>query len=137
MPLKKVRMDLYDDDGNKYTIIFEGGVTRDKVIQLLDLVELLGGTSSERDYGEKYRRERMTKLEKLRLIAERQYPLTWFSSREIQHTYKEEFDEPISLSTISTYLSRLTDRGFFIKDWKNNKLRYRLFTNTIKDLKIK
>jgi hypothetical protein len=137
MPLKKVRMDLYDDNGNKYTIIFEGGVTREKVLQLLDLVELLGGSSSEKGYEEENWNKRLTKLEKLRLTAERHYPLTWFSSKELQHTYEEEFDEPISLSTTSTYLSRLADRGFFIRDWKNNKLRYRLFSNTIENLKMK
>jgi hypothetical protein len=31
-------------------------------------------------------------------------------------------------STISTYLFRLSDRGFFLKQGASNKLRYRLVT---------
>ena len=47
MPARKMRVELFDSDGNRYTIAFEGQVTRDKALRLLDLVELLGGAPSE------------------------------------------------------------------------------------------
>ena len=47
MPARKIRVELFDSDGNRYTIAFEGQVTRDKALRLLDLVELLGGAPSE------------------------------------------------------------------------------------------
>ena len=47
MPARKMRVELFDSDGNRYTIAFEGQVTRDKALRLLDLVELLGGTPGE------------------------------------------------------------------------------------------
>ena len=47
MPARKMRVELFDNDGNRYTIAFEGQVTRDKALRLLDLVELLGGVPTE------------------------------------------------------------------------------------------
>ena len=47
MPARKIRVELFDSDGNRYTIAFEGQVTRDKALRLLDLVELLGGAPGE------------------------------------------------------------------------------------------
>ena len=47
MPARKMRVELFDSDGNRYTIAFEGQVTRDKALRLLDLVELLGGAPGE------------------------------------------------------------------------------------------
>ena len=45
VPAKKIRVEIFND-GNRYTITFEGQVTRDKALRLLDLVELLGGMST-------------------------------------------------------------------------------------------
>ncbi|MQY62308.1 hypothetical protein GH146_03345 [archaeon] len=42
MPTKKIRVEIFNN-GDRYTITFEGQVTRDKALRLLDLVELLGG----------------------------------------------------------------------------------------------
>ena len=47
MPARKMRVELFDNEGNRYTVAFEGQITRDKALRLLDLVELLGGTSGE------------------------------------------------------------------------------------------
>ena len=47
MPARKMRVELFDSEGNRYTIAFEGQVTRDKALRLLDLVELLGGMPGE------------------------------------------------------------------------------------------
>ena len=43
MPARRMRVELFDSDGNRYSITFEGQITRDKALRLLDLVELLGG----------------------------------------------------------------------------------------------
>jgi hypothetical protein len=47
VPARKMRVELFDSDGNRYTIAFEGQVTRDKALRLLDLVELLGSAPGE------------------------------------------------------------------------------------------
>ena len=123
MPTKKMRIEV-SNNGDKYTITFEGRITRDKALHLLDLVELLGGLptiNSELPYSTL----KKLKLDKVRFIIEKNFPIGWFSSKEIQKTYEEKYNEPIQLSTISTYLSRLVDRGLLIKKKKSNQVRYK------------
>ena len=126
MPTKKVRIEILNDR-DRYTITFEGQVTRDKALRLLDLVELLGGMPTVNPETSHSASE-ISKIEKVRLVAEKSFPVGWFSSKELQSAYENQFNEPIRLSTASTYLSRLADRGFFIKKHVSNKLRYRIMT---------
>jgi hypothetical protein len=126
MPTKKMRVEIFNN-GDRYTITFEGQVTRDKALRLLDLVELLGGMPTVNPETARSASE-ISKIEKVRLVAEKSFPVGWFSSKELQSAYEKQFTEPISLSTASTYLSRLADRGFFIKKGASNQLRYRIMT---------
>jgi len=86
MPAKKMRVELFDSEGNRYTIAFEGQITREKALRLLDLVELLGGmpedgttlgSSAAAVTG-------LSRYEKLRIVIQKNFPLIWFSSREVQ-----------------------------------------------------
>lgn len=126
MSAKKIRVEIFND-GDRYTITFEGQITRDKTLRLLDLVELLGGMSTVNSDAIGAASE-LSKIEKVRLVAEKNFPLGWFSSKELQTVYENQFNEPISLSTTSTYLSRLTTRGFLIKKGGSNQLRYKITT---------
>jgi hypothetical protein len=130
MPVKKVKVEVFNN-GDRYTITFEGQVTRDKTLRLLDLVELLGGASNADTLSERSVAE-MPKIKKVRLTAEKNFPIGWFSSRDLQLAYEKQFNEPIRLSTASTYLSRLTDRGFFIRGGASNQRRYRIMTEISK-----
>ena len=126
MPTKKIRVEIFNN-GDRYTITFEGQVTRDKALRLLDLVELLGGTPNVNS-GSNRSASEMSKIEKVRLVADKSFPVGWFSSKDLQSAYEKQFNETIHLSTVSTYLSRLTDRGFFIKKGASNQRRYRIMT---------
>jgi hypothetical protein len=126
MPTKKVRVEVFNN-GDRYTITFEGQVTRDKTLRLLDLVELLGGAPTANPASERPVSE-MPKIEKVRLAAEKNFPVGWFSSKDLQAAYEKQFNEPIRLSTASTYLSRLTDRGFFLRSGASNQRQYRIMT---------
>lgn len=125
MPTKKMRVEIFND-GDRYTITFEGHVTREKALRLLDLVELLGGMPPVNIENNSI--SKMSKIDKVRLAAEKNFPMGWFSSKELQEAYEQQYNEPVSLSTTSTYLSRLTDRGYFIKKSISNQLRYRKIT---------
>lgn len=124
MPAKKMRVEVFDEIGNRYTITFEGRVTREKAIRLLDIVELLGGMPGSSDWEELP--SKLTKVDKIRQIVDRQFPIVWFTSKEVQSVYQTEFGELIGLSTVSTYLSRLTERGVLLKSSVSNRRRYRL-----------
>jgi hypothetical protein len=129
MPARKMRVELFDSDGNRYTIAFEGQITRDKAVRLLDLMELLGGVSNETNRtasDASAMANEYSKYEKVRMIIQRNFPLVWFSSKEAQMVYEQEFKEPITPSTISTYLSRLADRGALLKTGGLNNMKYRI-----------
>ena len=127
MPARKMRIELFDSEGNRYTISFEGQVTREKALRLLDLVELLGGVSSSGgNRGISSPTNEFSKYDKAHLIIQKHFPLVWFSSKEVQSVYEREVREPISLSTIATYLSRMVDRGILVKIRASKKLKYRM-----------
>lgn len=130
MPARKMRIELFDSEGNKYTIAFEGQITREKALRLLDLVELLGGmTGSEVNPRNDPLKSGFSKYDKVRRVVQKHFPIVWFSSREVQFVYEQEFKEPISLSTISTYLARMVNRGFLVKTGVSNRLKYRITPN--------
>jgi len=128
MPAKKIRVEVFDTGGNRYTVTFDGEVTRDKALRLLDIVELLGGMPSVNPSENKMVSE-LPKFEKLRLTVEKNFPIIWFSSRNVQTVYEQEFKEPIALSMVSTYLTRMAERGILMKTGFSNSKRYRLIAH--------
>ncbi len=132
MPARKMRVELFDNEGNRYTIAFEGQVTRDKALRLLDLVELLGGMPSEgatSGTGNVLTNSNLSRFEKVRLVLQKSFPLIWFSSKDVQAVYEQELKEPISLSTVSTYLARMTKRGLLLRAGESNNLKYKVAPN--------
>ena len=127
MPAKKIRVEVFDGDGNRYTVTFEGRVTRDKALHLLDIVELLGGMPSAGTELDQ-RNPELSKFDKLRYVVKENFPVVWFSSRDAQAIYEQKLKEPIGLSTVSTYLSRMADRGVLEKNKMSNRLQYRMLT---------
>ena len=128
MPARKVRVDVFDTEGNRYSISFEGHVTRDKAVRMLDLVELLGGMptgSSSAENSFPISRNELSKYDKVRMVVQRHFPAVWFTSREVQSVYEQELKEPISLSTVATYLSRMVAKGIVLKTGPLNNLRYK------------
>lgn len=127
MPARKVRVDIFDTEGNRYSISFEGQVTRDKALRLLDLVELLGGapSGSNPETGSFPAGNEPSKYQKVQAVVQRHFPIVWFSSREVQSVYEQELKQPISLSTVATYLSRMAFRGVILKAGPSNNLRYK------------
>lgn len=133
MPARKMRVEVFDTTGNRYTITFEGNVTRDKAVRLLDLVELLGGMPGVSQVDTNMP-SNVAKYDKIRMIVEKNFPIIWFRSRDVQSVYKNEFNEPINLSTVSTYLSRMVDRGILTKSGAFNNRRYKILTEITKPL---
>ena len=133
MPARKMRVELFDNEGNRYTITFEGQITRDKAVRLLDLVELLGGMPGEPANNQSSNlltKNNLSRFDKVNLIIQKRFPLIWFSSKEIQSIYEQELKEPISLSTVSTYLSRMTNRGILLRSGQSNSLKYKIMSIT-------
>ncbi|MEM2888565.1 MAG: hypothetical protein QXR42_03680 [Candidatus Bathyarchaeia archaeon] len=133
MPVKKIKVEVFDESGNKYTISVEGKVNRNNAVKILDIVELLGGIPLT-EINPKQPKE-LTKIEKVRSIVEKHFSLVNFSAREAQKIYNNEFREEMDLSTISTYLTRLSNIGVLIKEKRAQKVTFRLATNELNILK--
>lgn len=130
MPARKMRVEVFDGSGNRYTITFEGHITREKAVRLLDLVELLGGIPGGNPEWEDAA-YKLSKFDRVHQVVEKHFPIVWFTSRDVQSMYEQEVKKPISLSTVSTYLSRMTDRGFLAKSGMSNRRRYRIITKPV------
>lgn len=124
MPAKKMRVEVSDGQGNRYTVTFEGEVTREKALCMLDVMELLGGIHDNPSVNSDG--AQLSKFDKMKALVERHFSLGWFSSKEVFLAYEEELHEPVSLSTVSTYLTRMADRGILMRaDAATNK-KYRM-----------
>lgn len=121
-----MRVDVSDEEGNRYTIAFEGNITRKKALCVLDIVELLGGVGSQRELKNP---TEVSKFDKIRSLIGRRFPIAWFSSNEVQVAYEEEIGEPISLSTVSTYLARMVKRGMLLRRGTFHALEYRVMAH--------
>ncbi len=127
MPARKMRVEVFDGSGNRYTITFEGHITREKAVRLLDVVELLGGIPGENPEWEDAT-SKLSKFDRVRQVVEKHFPIVWFTSRDVQSIYEQEIKKPISLSTVSTYLSRMADREILAESRMSNRRRYKIAT---------
>ncbi len=116
---KRIRLELDSEDGDKLTLTFEGRLNREKLLQLADFLELYGGAEqSAPRHG--------NKLSRMMEVLEKHFPFSQFSTRDVVEAYRMEYREPIPLSTVSTYLSRLAERGFLERMGSGNMARYRI-----------
>jgi len=105
MARKRIRIDMEDTDGTKYDIKLEGNVTRDKILKIFEMMDLMnieqGPEAPNLD----------SIGAKIWNIVDKHFPVGKFTSTEILEKYEDEYDEPIKLSVISTYLSRFASKG--------------------------
>jgi len=105
MAKKRIRIDMEDSDGARYDIKLEGNVTRDKVLKIFEMMDLM---NIEEEH-------EVTNVDsvgaKIWHIVDKFFPMGKFTSTNILEKYEDEYNEPIKLSVISTYLSRFSTKG--------------------------
>jgi len=105
MAKKRIRIDMEDSDGAKYDIKIEGNVTREKVLKIFEMMDLMnieeGPEALNLD----------STGSKIWNIVDRHFPVGRFTSSTILEKYEDEYNEPIKLSIISTYLSRFANKN--------------------------
>ena len=103
---KRIRIDLEDDDGTKYDIKVEGSVTREKVLKIFEVMEMMNieddaaGAPSLGSVGQM-----------IWYVVGKEYPVGRFTSTAVLEKYEDEYNRPIKLSVISTYLARFAQKG--------------------------
>ena len=106
MAKKRIRIDMEDSDGARYDIKLEGNVTRDKVLKIFEMMDLMNIEEEEHE---------ITNMDsvgsKIWHIVDKFFPMGKFTSTNILEKYEDEYNEPVKLSVISTYLSRFSSKG--------------------------
>lgn len=105
MAKKRIRIDMEDADGARYDIKLEGNVTREKVLKIFEMMDLMN-IEEEQDT------INMDSIgSKIWHIVDKFFPMGKFTSTNILEKYEDEYNEPVKLSIISTYLSRFSTKG--------------------------
>ncbi len=104
MAKKRIRIDMEDSDGARYDIKIEGNVTRDKVLKIFEMMDLMNIEEEETINMDSVG-------SKIWHIVDKFFPMGRFTSTNILEKYEDEFNEPVKLSVISTYLSRFSSKG--------------------------
>ena len=105
MAKKRIRIDMEDSDGARYDIKLEGNVTREKILKIFEMMDLM-------NIEEEQETTNMDSIgSKIWHIVDKFFPMGKFTSTNILEKYEDEYNEPVKLSIISTYLSRFSTKG--------------------------
>ncbi len=105
MAKKRIRIDMEDSDGARYDIKLEGNVTKDKILKIFEMMDLM-------NIEEEQEPTNMDSIgSKISNIVDKFFPMGKFTSTNILEKYEDEYNEPVKLSIISTYLSRFATKG--------------------------
>ena len=118
---KRVKVEFQDGTGTKYSLAVEGRISREKVLKIMDLMELVEGN----DGIEQPPMDESTTFGQVFKIIEASYAGKEFSSADIARDYEDQHGQPIALSTVSTYLSRFAERGTLKRQKFGNSWVYR------------
>ncbi len=96
---------MEDADGARFDIKIEGNVTREKVLKIFEMMDLM-------NIEEEQEPTNMDSVgSKIWHIVDKFFPMGKFTSTNILEKYEDEYNEPVKLSVISTYLSRFSTKG--------------------------
>jgi hypothetical protein len=124
MARKRIRIDLEDSEGAKYNFSLEGNVTREKMLKIFELMNLMNieepETSAHLD----------SIGAKIWNVIDKNFPIGKFTSSMILEKYEDQYEEPIKLSVISTYLSRFAVKGKVVREKQGKEWAYQILKVT-------
>ncbi|HJT84608.1 MAG TPA: hypothetical protein VJ697_09005 [Nitrososphaeraceae archaeon] len=113
---KKIKIELEDDEGGKYNLSLEGNFSKEKILKVIELLELVRSNSTAdliaKSHEESNNNNSTLSVDsKIWSIIEQSFSYTTFTSSDIANIYNKKYNETIKLSIISTYLSRYATKG--------------------------
>jgi hypothetical protein len=112
---KKIKIELEDDEGSKYNLSLEGNFSKEKIFQVIELMDIVRSTNSgeiTNQLQEKKNNNNTLSVDsKIWKIVEEFFYFNTFTSSDIVNIYKKKYNETIKLSIISTYLARYCTKG--------------------------
>jgi hypothetical protein len=127
---KKIKIELEDAEGGKYNLSLDGNITKDKVIKVFELIDLLnieGQSNNNNTNAEIHPHKSLASVgSKIWSIVEAKFPYSTFTSSDILESYEDEYNEPIKLSVISMYLSRYSERNKLMRSKSGKEWIYKI-----------
>ena len=120
MTRRKIRINLEDSEGAKYNFSLEGNVTRDKMLKIFELMDLINIEEPEESP------QPDSIGSKIWYMIDKHFPLGKFTSSEMLEKYEDEYGEPIKLSIISTYLARFATKGKIVRERQGREWAYQI-----------
>jgi predicted transcriptional regulator len=131
---KKIKIEMEDAEGGKYNLSLEGNISKNKVMKVFEVMELLDvkghndgqGTYDNKEQHKDYSSSMGAKIWR---IIEKKFQSSSFTSSDVLRYYRDEYGETLQLSIISTYLSRYSDKGKIERTKKGKEWIYKVFRN--------
>ena len=118
---KRIKIELEDEEGTKYTLAMEGTVSRDKLMKAMDMLEVMDVPLDHTPRAP----DQETFFGKVQTLLETTFAAGDFSSSDVAREFEDKYGRPVKLSTISTYLARLADRQYIKRERFGNSWVYR------------
>jgi hypothetical protein len=128
---KKIKIELEDDEGSKYNLSLEGNFSKEKILQVIELMDLVRsdtGAITSNPLQEK--NNALSVGSKIWNIVEESFYFNTFTSSDIFNIYKKKYNETIKLSIISTYLARYWGKGKLTRTKRVREYVYNLMRNS-------
>jgi hypothetical protein len=119
---KRVKIELEDEEGTKFTLALEGKVSRAKLLKAVDMLEIM---DVPLDHEVEKAPDQGTFFGKVAALIETTFASGDFSTSDVAREFEEKYGQPIKLSMISTYLSRLADKEYLRRERFGNSWVYR------------
>jgi hypothetical protein len=126
---KRFKIELEDAEGSKYNLSLEGNISKEKIMKIVEFMDLINIESNGNNENEASRSNMATPAsvgDKIWTLVEGKFPYGGFTSTDILELYEDQYNEPIKLSIISTYLSRYAERGRLIRTRQGKEWIYKM-----------
>lgn len=123
---RKFKIELEDAEGSKYNLSLEGNVSKEKIMKIVEFMDLLNIESNGNGEGETLTKAPASVGDRIWSLVETKFPYGGFTSTDILELYEDQYNEPIKLSIISTYLSRYSDRGRLARNRQGKEWVYKI-----------
>jgi hypothetical protein len=122
---------LEDDEGSKYNLSLEGNFSKEKILQVIELMDLVrSDTGAITNNPLQEKNNALSIGSKIWNIVEESFYFNTFTSSDIVNIYKKKYNETIKLSIISTYLARYWEKGKLNRTKRLREYVYNLMRNS-------
>ena len=118
---KRIKIELEDEEGTKFTLALEGAVSRDKLMKAMDMLEVMDVPIEHSHRAP----DQGTFFGKVQTLLETTFAAGDFSSSDVAREFEDKYTQPVKLSTISTYLARLAGKQYVKRERFGNSWVYR------------